>query len=650
MEDTVVTSTVTYVNYNHYQNMVYNLCNRVLNITIKNNNVDLTSVTNDSIALNNRLTIKDILVKLAQFPVLRYIINYIKKSHQNDPYRTLVEILLIGVGVLYINMKKNTMNNVKSSGNDGLLKLSKKEQDQLLKEWQPDALVDELDDSYGKWKLKAQVTLLSCTNEGNTSERNTSERNTSERNTGERNTGEAGVSEVKNNGVNDNPIDGANTSKKINGMDIRSAGVACVQRDVEYQGQVINNVYNAANLNFLDLQNSPQLVSKIKTTLKNYGVGACGPAGFYGNVDVHYNLEYDLAHFFQTENAVLYGQDFCVAASVLSTFNKRGDIIVADNGCCVSIQNALQLSRASIYHYQHNDMQSLEKILAKIDKEEKFEPEIHRKFIVTEGIFQNNGDLCPLPELITLKHKYNFRLFIDETLSLGSLGTHGRGIVEHYGYPNRSNEIVDITVGSMATAFGSSGGIVLGDNVMSFFQRIGSNAYCFSASLPPYCCVAVSESMRILEKDPSSVTKLHENTGKLYTTLHKKLTQSNCNYVLTSSPDSPMLIIKMNQTLRSKLFNSSMQSIYASLNNQKNNLHVTNTQIKEFNNEEMYLQKIVETLLLEYKVLIALTPHSLQHETLPLLPSLTVTTTAAFTEKEIEYIAESIGEVLVKFS
>lgn len=635
MEDTVVTKTITSVStryftttttststttttaildYNHYQSMVSHLCNRVLNITIKNNHVS-TNTGYDSTGLNTRLTIKDILIKMAQFPVLRYIINYIKKSHQNDPYRTLVEILLIAVGVLYINMKKNTMSvaNTKNSNgggrnNDGQLQLSAKEQEQLLKEWQPDALVDELDDEYSKWKLNGQVTLLTRKNKAKTNEADTSKMNTS-----------------------------TNTT-------------SLTQRDVEYQGQVVQDVYNAANLNFLDLQNSPKLVSKIKTTLKNYGVGACGPAGFYGNVDVHYNLEYDLAHFFQTENAVLYGQDFCVAASVLSTFNKRGDIIVADNGCCVSIQNALQLSRASIYHYQHNDMQSLEKILAKIDKDEKFEPEIHRKFIVTEGIFQNNGDLCPLPELINLKHKYNFRLFIDETLSLGSLGSHGRGIVEHYGFPNRSNEIVDITVGSMATAFGSSGGIVLGDNVMSFFQRIGSNAYCFSASLPPYCCVAVSESMRILENDPLCVTKLHENTKFLYICLQKKLTQSNCKFVLTSSPESPLLIIKMNQTLRSKLFNSSMQSIYASLNNQKNVLHVTNTQIKEFNNEEMYLQKIVETLLLQYKVLIALTPHSLQHETLPLLPSLTVTTTAAFTAKEIEYIAESIGEVLVKFS
>lgn len=44
----------------------------------------------------------------------------------------------------------------------------------------------------------------------------------------------------------------------------------------------------------------------------------------------------------------------------------------------------------------------------------------------------NTGEICPLPELVELRKKYKLRLFLDETISFGTLGENGRGLTEHF--------------------------------------------------------------------------------------------------------------------------------------------------------------------------------------------------------------------------
>jgi len=119
-------------------------------------------------------------------------------------------------------------------------------------------------------------------------------------------------------------------------------------------------------------------------------------------LDVHVELEQDLASFLGTESAIIYSQGFSTASSVIPAFCKRGDIIVADRGVNFIIQKGLQISRSTVRWYDHNDLNSLESVLQAVDNEtKKKRAPLTRRFIVTEGIFENDGAMIDLPKLVS---------------------------------------------------------------------------------------------------------------------------------------------------------------------------------------------------------------------------------------------------------
>lgn len=151
--------------------------------------------------------------------------------------------------------------------------------------------------------------------------------------------------------------------------------------------------------------------------------------------DVHMALENDIARFLGTEKAIIYAQGFSTISSVIPAFSKRGDIIVADKGVNFSIQKGMQISRSTVRYYDHNDMNSLEATLKSVVSQYKRKKPLTRRFIITEGLFENDGQIANLKKLIELKRKYKFRLILDESLSMGTLGRNGRGLTEVYDVP-----------------------------------------------------------------------------------------------------------------------------------------------------------------------------------------------------------------------
>jgi serine palmitoyltransferase len=140
-------------------------------------------------------------------------------------------------------------------------------------------------------------------------------------------------------------------------------------------------------------------------TLKEYGVGTCGPSGFYGMIDVHMKLEEDLAGFLGTEAAILYAQAFAAVSSVIPAFAKRGDVIVADRGVNFAINKGLQISRSQIKWYAHGDMKDLERVLQSVERDRKRKGgRLTRKFIAVEGVFENDGMMLDLPRVVSGLH------------------------------------------------------------------------------------------------------------------------------------------------------------------------------------------------------------------------------------------------------
>ena len=156
---------------------------------------------------------------------------------------------------------------------------------------------------------------------------------------------------------------------------------------------------NLASLNFYNFTSSEQLKEKAIQTLHTYGVGPCGPPNFYGTQDVHKRTEVDIAAHIGTVACILYSQAFSTITSVIPAFSKRGDIIVADRGVGYATLKGIQISRSMVRWYEHNDMKDLERVLERVTKEQAGKP-LTRRFIVTEGLFENIGDIPDLPTLV----------------------------------------------------------------------------------------------------------------------------------------------------------------------------------------------------------------------------------------------------------
>ncbi|KYQ89490.1 serine C-palmitoyltransferase subunit [Tieghemostelium lacteum] len=299
---------------------------------------------------------------------------------------------------------------------------------------------------------------------------------------------------------------------------------------------------NLARSNYLGFIGNKEIAQVAEQTVRKYGVGSCGPRGFYGTIDVHLQLEKKTAQFMKAPEAVLYSSGYATVSSAIPSFAKIGDIIIADRGINQTIQVGLALSRSKLFYFNHNDMADLERIL----KETAFhsKDEIVRKFVIVEGLYYNYGDLSPLPQIIKLKEQYKFRIVLEESHSVGVLGSTGRGIVEHYGLNNKD---VDILCASYGNAFSSGGGFCCGQKEVVYHQRLNGVAYVFSASLPPFLATSAEKAIDLLDQNPKLLDSLHQNTNQFYQGLNKIQ-----GLKVTSLPLSPVIHLQLDQSKQSK--------------------------------------------------------------------------------------------------
>lgn len=288
---------------------------------------------------------------------------------------------------------------------------------------------------------------------------------------------------------------------------------------------VINEMpcLNLATLNFLGMVGTPEIEQVAIDTVSKYGVGTCGPRGFYGTTDKHLQLESKIAKFMAVEEAISYSYGFSTIASAIPAYSKRGDIIFCDKGVNFAIQKGILASRSIVRYFNHNDMSHLEDLLDRQQLENTKDPKkarVTRTFVVVEGIYFNHGTICNLPKLVELKSKHKFRIFIDESISFGTLGHSGRGLTEYY---NISVDEIDLIIGSLENSLGSIGGFACGKSYVVDHQRLSGYGYAFSASQPTLMVTAAIEALDILEHNPHLV----QNLTNLCEICHHKLLTFN---------------------------------------------------------------------------------------------------------------------------
>ncbi|KAH8299773.1 hypothetical protein KR044_005784 [Drosophila immigrans] len=265
---------------------------------------------------------------------------------------------------------------------------------------------------------------------------------------------------------------------------------------------------NLASHNYLGFLEDDDILEEACKCLRKYGVGSCGPRGFYGTMDVHLDLEDRLAKFMGLEEAIVYSYGFSTVASAIPAYAKRGDLIFVDEDVNFSIQKGLDASRSTIVYFKHNDAKDLERLLQEQEKRDLKNPkkaQKTRRFLVVEGIYMNTGELCPLPELVALRKQFKLRLFLDETVSFGTLGSNGRGITEHL---NVDRDEIDLISAGMEGSMATIGGFCVGSHFIAEHQRLSGLGYIFSASLPPMLTQAAISALDRFEREPQIFEQL----------------------------------------------------------------------------------------------------------------------------------------------
>ncbi|XP_075219139.1 serine palmitoyltransferase subunit I isoform X2 [Lycorma delicatula] len=308
-------------------------------------------------------------------------------------------------------------------------------------------------------------------------------------------------------------------------------------------GKMINvdghSCVNFASHNYIGFIENKAMEEVAINAIYKYGVGSCGPRGFYGTVDVHLELEERLANFMEVEEAVVYSYGFCTISSAIPAYAKRGDVIFVDECVNFAIQKGLDASRSHINYFKHNDVEDLERLLkhqAQLDIKNPKKAEKTRRFLIVEGIYNKTGQICPLPELIELRKKYKLRIFIDESISIGTLGKHGRGLTEYFHIPR---DDVDLIMASMENAMATIGGFCVGSSFIVEHQRLSGLGYCFSASLPPLLAAAAIKALDKIEENTFLLSALSDRCHWV----HNDISENNeINEVLKleGHPDSPV--------------------------------------------------------------------------------------------------------------
>ena len=236
--------------------------------------------------------------------------------------------------------------------------------------------------------------------------------------------------------------------------------------------------------------------------MQKYGSGCAGSRFLNGTLDIHVQLEKELAEFVGKEEALCFATGFTVNSGVISQLVGKNDYVICDDRDHASIVDGRRLSFATQLKFKHNDMADLEKQL------QRCEPEAI-KLIVVDGVFSMEGDLCKLPEIVELKKKYNASIMVDEAHGIGVFGRQGRGVCDHFGL----TKDVDLIMGTFSKSLASIGGFIAADHSIINWLRHSVRTYIFSASCTPAATAAAREALHIIQQEPERIESLWKVTN-----------------------------------------------------------------------------------------------------------------------------------------
>jgi 8-amino-7-oxononanoate synthase len=256
-----------------------------------------------------------------------------------------------------------------------------------------------------------------------------------------------------------------------------------------------------SSYDYLGLIGDPRIDEAAIEAIRKYGTGTGGVRMLTGTIDLHHEMERDVAAFKGTAEAITFSSGYLANLAVIASLLTPQDRVILDALSHRSLVDACRLAGVPLQRFRHNDMASLRHELLSGGT-------ANRTLIVADGVFSMDGDICNLPELVEIKREFGCFLMIDESHASGVLGPNGRGTDEHFGIPA---DEVDIWSGSLAKAIPSNGGFVAVSQELAIYLQHSAAPFIFSAALAPPSVAAVSASLAILKNEPERVSRIQQN-------------------------------------------------------------------------------------------------------------------------------------------
>ena len=259
--------------------------------------------------------------------------------------------------------------------------------------------------------------------------------------------------------------------------------------------------------NYLGLTEDPRVIEAAHDAIRRYGTGLTGSRLLNGTLDLHLELEAEIAEWMGTEDAIVTSTGHGANLVALGTLLGPGDTVIADSGDHASILDGILLSRAKMRPFRHNRLEKMEKQLQRAAAEES------PVLVVVDGVYSMEGDVAPLPDIVALTQEYGTRLMVDEAHGAGVLGARGAGACELFGVEDR----VDLRMGTFSKSLASQGGFLAGSREVIDFLRIQARAFLFTASAVPASVGAALAALRIIRSDegPPLFARVLENARYL---------------------------------------------------------------------------------------------------------------------------------------
>lgn len=253
--------------------------------------------------------------------------------------------------------------------------------------------------------------------------------------------------------------------------------------------------------NYLGLTNDPRVKEAAIDAVRRYGSGCAGSRFLNGTLDLHVKLEQRLAEFMRQEAAVTFSTGFQVNLGAISCLVGKGDTVYLDKQDHACIIDGARLSFGDVKRFKHNDP-------ADLRRQMRNDSEAKGRLVVVDGVFSMEGDIAPLPEIVSVAREFAAGVMVDDAHGIGVLGKTGRGTAEHFGLEQE----IDLVMGTFSKSMASVGGFIAGNATVIDYIKHRARTLVFSAAPPPASAAAALATLDIMDQEPQRRERLWENT------------------------------------------------------------------------------------------------------------------------------------------